>query len=135
MAFEIFANQQPRIRDSMTITVTSRGSLVMSPAAHAAISKPRTVDLLFDRDKRFIGIRPSESHDGYLVTSKLQVTCRGFTKHYDIPTEKAIRRTASVQDGVLFVDLNDPGVVVTSNRSGTGRTDLSPTTEEPGTDE
>jgi hypothetical protein len=40
-----------------------------------------------------------------------------FCQTFEIDTSESVRRDVEVTDGVLFVDLNDPGVVIRGNRS------------------
>jgi len=96
----------------------------MNAPAHAALGSPEAVELLFDREDRRIGIRavdPSTEH-AYLVrplgrSSSWLVSGRAFTVYYGIPTEVAHRWVARMDEGMLIVDLKEPGAEVTGHRT------------------
>jgi hypothetical protein len=49
------------------------------------------------------------------------VSGTAFFKHYKIDTSEARRYAATINDGVLCLDLSQEGTVVTSNRRGSGK--------------
>jgi hypothetical protein len=63
---------------------------------------------------RSISPRGNKPPSSYVVSGK------AFTAYYDIPTESAHRWTAQVDDGMLIIDLKEPGLKVVSNRNRNG---------------
>jgi len=116
MPFEVFQHKHSHPGHEATVTVTAKGHLSLSQSALNAIGQPSTVDLLFDRDERLIGIHPSNKPDGYRVSPSRVIHSIAFAHEFDIIGEQALRRPATLRDGMLVVDLNDPGTVVDSNR-------------------
>lgn len=116
MTFEVFHNKYGRTGSEPTVTITARGHLTLSRGALDALGDPEMVDLLFDRAERRIGIRRSENPDAYRVSKTRGITCTAFAKVFEIDIQQARRRPATVQEGMLVVDVNDPGTVVDSNR-------------------
>lgn len=102
------------------VTITKRSVLSMNAAAHRDLGSPTYVELLFDREERIIGVRPASLLDpGALQvwfpsgkTSPAQVSVGRFLKYFGIPVADTLRRPAAMDDGVLCVDLNHPGVPV-----------------------
>lgn len=124
MAFETF---NPKIMQppgyGPTVTVTARGVLSLSQGAVNALGQPSSVELLFDRDRRLIGIRASNKPHAYPVSASRVIHCTAFTQEFGITGTQAVRRPATLQTSqvlgqgsMLVVDVNDPGTVVDSNR-------------------
>jgi hypothetical protein len=81
--------------------------------------------VLYDRSSNAVGLRsvsPDEAH-AYPIRSigpersTYVVAARAFFAYYEIPTEEPTRRVVRAEDGVLVIDLNDPGRVAVSNRN------------------
>lgn len=123
--FEVFENAQSRRHDALTLTITARRFFTLSSAAYAALGTPVAVELLYDRDEQVIGLRPAEQDTPHAYAVRyttgrgdFSVSGSAFMTHYDIPaTGGACRRPAIMIDGVLCVDLKEPGIAVTSNRA------------------
>lgn len=105
----------------MTVTIGQRGIFTLSGPAHELLGRPDAVEFLYDRDTRVVGVRPAvDRANAYSVRANgasFSVSGSAFIRHYGIASNAAVRRTASLQDDVLCVDLNDPGTPVTSNRA------------------
>jgi hypothetical protein len=133
MTWETFQRQRAPLSEEPTITIQRRGTLSLNAAAHSALENPEAVELLFDRSTRRMALRkaePSTSH-AYLVRplgkggSTWLVSGQAFTRYYGIDSEKAMRWDAKLDsDGLLVVDLNDPGTEVTGNRKQAEEPDL-----------
>jgi len=120
MQFEVFHRRRGYQRPSAEpeVTITRRGIISLNEPAYAAIGRPETVELLYDRAEQVIGLRPvqREAQHAYPVRSQggkpggpWNVHARGFTLHYGIDTSTAIRRPAVVEDGVLCINLAGEG--------------------------
>jgi len=81
---------------------------------------------------RSMGVRGKEA-------STYMVSGTAFFKYYDIDTSVARRYLATLNEGVMCLDLSQPGTIVTSNRDGSGKNaaggaeiDVSPVAETAG---
>jgi hypothetical protein len=125
--FQVFRKRMSAALKKPAVTIQKAGGISFNAAAYEALGRPEAIELLFDPETRIMGARPvapSETHSypvrppstkrdpGFIISGK------AFTAFYDIPTDVARRRLAYLQDGILCVDLNEPGVEVTSNRNG-----------------
>jgi len=123
--FEVFRSKGARANGSTdTLTIDKRGQLAIGRDAYLQLGEPKAVELLYDRETTTIGIRPVDPSSGtaYAVRGgdKISYTVSGtaFLRHYGIPFgDTAIRRRAEMVNGILCVDLQSPGMEVTSNRA------------------
>lgn len=128
--FETFTRRMIPLVKTPSVTIQKRGMMSFNKAAHVALGSPKAVELLFDKTRKIIGIRPvdPEVDHAYPVRSQTNkddgpymVSGAAFTKYYGIATDEARRWNADLEDGILCIDLRHPGKVVTSNRSGSAR--------------
>lgn len=100
----------------LAVSIHKRGYISMGATAYEAIGRPATVELLFDRAERIVGLRPipPEVEHAYPVRAQggksggpFIVAGRAFAKYFDIDTAIARRLPARVEDGVLCVDLKE----------------------------
>lgn len=136
VGFETFTKRMVPLGKSPYVTVQKRGLLSLNKAAHAALGEPDAVELLFNAHDQVIGVRsvdPDTPH-AYMVRSlggqkgnatTFIVGATAFANYYKIPTDVSVRRLVRVNDGVLFIDLKDEGVVVTGTRSRSRTSDRS----------
>lgn len=126
--FEVFTKKMAPLGKTPGVTIQKRGIITINRSAHALLGKPRAVELLFDRERKRIGLRPvdeSAQHGNLLRpqgsgdTGPMVVAGTAFTKYYNIDTAVSRRWVPQLEDGVMVLEL-DQGVVITSNRnSGT----------------
>lgn len=132
MAFEVFKKTSAPLARVPTVTIQKRGLMSLNRAAHALIGSPEHVELLYDADRRMVGLRPTEAsnpnayparpQNSSKETGPILVAGTMFTRYYDIPTDVSRRWTGvRVEDGVLVVPLDEPSQAVTSNRSAATR--------------
>jgi hypothetical protein len=128
--FELFTKRMVPLTKAPAVTIGKRGTFSLNRAAQAAIGSPETVELLFAKDERIIGIRPvdSEVSHGYRLRPNSAkedgqhvVTGTSFCRYYDIDTTVSRRWDVTVEDGMLYIDLKSDAVEVTSNRNGRSR--------------
>lgn len=126
MNFESFSRQMQTSKDEPCVTIHKRGTMSLNRPAYESIGFPASVELLFDRGAKMIGLRevPHDLPNAYHVRASTPspsgpwvISAIAFTKYYDIDTTHSKRWAAYLQDGILCVDLTSPGVVVTSNRA------------------
>lgn len=118
-----FDKRSRPIVDDAFVTIQRRGTFSFNKAARAAIGDADAVELLYDADERLIGFRPVEpSHPRAYALRKQGrannwiVGGQAFTKSFKIGTDTAMRYVAAAQDGVLVVDLKQPGTDATGVR-------------------
>jgi hypothetical protein len=107
VTFEVFYRQgsrtgTPFIRfDGETLLQLSHGAVALW--SH----RPKRVQLLFDRDRRIVGIRPADDNNGaaYILNRAGQVSCMGFQRFIGqaVPSGRISVRIEA--DGMLTADL------------------------------
>lgn len=124
MPFETFKRQRLKTSTSPEVTIQRKGVFSLNRAAYEALGGPDAVELLYDREERLIGIRkvtPDTPHS-YTVRplnrgSTYLFSGTAFTNWYGIPTPVSKRWPGALQEDMLVVDLKQPGIASTSNRS------------------
>jgi hypothetical protein len=128
--FETFTRRMIPLVKKPAVTIQKRGAMSFNTAAYVALRSPEAVELLYDKTMQIIGVRavdPGVDHaypmrpQGHKDEGPYIVSGAAFTKYYGIDTEQARRWHADLEDGVLCIDLRQPGQVVTSNRNGSAR--------------
>lgn len=130
--FETFKRRMVPLVKKPFVTIQKRGTMSFNKAAHVALGSPEAVELLYDKADNVMGIRsvdPSAAHaypmrpQGNKSEGPFIVSGAAFMKYYGVKTEVARRFYAEIEEGVLIIDLNSEGQVVTSNRNGSAPTD------------
>jgi hypothetical protein len=130
--FEVFTRRMVPLAEKAYVTVQKRGNLTLNKSAHVALGEPKVVELLYDAEAGIIGFRAVDEDVEHAYPLRPQggkdagpfiVAGMAFTKYYGIDTSQARRFPAELIDGVLCIDISQPGTVVTSNRHGRGRQD------------
>lgn len=128
--FETFTRRMIPLVKKPSVTIQKRGTLSINQAAFVALGSPKAVELLFDKTRRIIGMRPVDPTVEHAYPMRPQankevgpfiVAGGAFTKYYGIPTDESRRWFVDIEDGVLLIDLRRPGQIVTSNRVGSAR--------------
>jgi hypothetical protein len=125
MAFETFQKNRMPSKGQPAVTLQKRGALSLNNAAFEAIGSPSFVELLYDREEQLIGIRRSdeETPHAYAVRgtginqATRVVSGKAFLNYYDIPRDVARRWIAEERDGMLVIDLKQPGTEVSGHSS------------------
>lgn len=127
MAFEVFDKRKSALGKAPSATLQRKGILSLNAPAHQLINSSDSVELLYDREKRVIALRPSEEAHAYAFrvanerTGQVVVSLTAFTEFYEIDTSKSQRLTPRKEDDMLLLDLNE-GVPIVGNRSKTAVT-------------
>jgi hypothetical protein len=126
VAFKVFEKGSAPIQTVPSITIQKRGLISMNRAAHSLIGSAEAVELLWDEERRVIGLRPTEigNVNGYPVRPQVTNSSKGplliagnlFTKFIGLDTSEARRWTPKMEDEVLCIDVSTPGGRVNSNR-------------------
>ena len=103
-------------------TIQKRGIISLNEPACTALGNPPFVVLMYDVEQNLIGIRPALEEDAeYAYTLRegktRVVSAQAFAKHYGLDVSESRRRSVEVVDGVLTIDLNDPGTLVVGARA------------------
>ncbi len=130
MGFEVFQKSSAPLAKVPTVTVQRRGLFSLNRSAHALIGSPAAVELLWDAERRVIGLRPADLMNPNAYPARPQqsgsdkgpviVAGTAFTQFYGIDTKETRRWVPTEEDGILCVDISQPGQKVTSNRRSAG---------------
>ncbi len=132
--FEVFEKYHSRSVKELYATIQKRGTISLNRASFRAMGSPKFAELLFNRSKRLIAIRPATAASGRTVPIRMQghsesylIAGLTFTKEYDIDTSVARRFVATMERDMLIIDLNSPSTDATGPRA---RGDGSEATQE-----
>ncbi len=121
--FEPFTGRAAPVVTEPAVTVQAKGTLSVNRAAAEALGYPQRVELLFDRGARVIGLRPADASVRHSYPLRKQqksssyvLAATAFTQAYGIPTDRARRFSAVLEDGILVIDLNGPSIDVSAPR-------------------
>ena len=127
MGFEVFDKRKSALGQAPSATLQKRGLLSLNASAHRLIGSVESVELLYDRDRRIIALRPSTEAHAYAFrtvnksTGQVVVSLTAFTEVYDIETDVSYRLEPRAEDGMLLLDLN--GAVPMPRRSNKKKAD------------
>jgi hypothetical protein len=127
LPFEVFEKRMAPLGKAPSVTIQKRGLFSINRAAHALLAEPETVELLYDREARIVGLRPVDPAvpHAYIMrpqssnrdTGPLIVAGTAFTQYYNIDTTVSRRWVPELRDGILCIDLDGPSVEIVGNRS------------------
>lgn len=127
MAFKVFEKSSAPVGTVPSVTIQKRGLISLNRAAFNLIGAPGAVELLWDEERRVIGLRPApiDKPNAYPARPQSSKTDRGpvlfagslFTRFISLDTSDAHRWAPTVEDEILCIDLNTPGQTVRSNRT------------------
>lgn len=128
MGFEVFQKTSAPLAKVPSVTLQKTGVLSINRSAMALIETPTQVELLWDADRKIIGLRATDPNNPNAYPARPQnaredkgpilVAGATFTQYYKIDTTVSRRWVPFVEGGVLCIDLSKPGQTVSSNRSG-----------------
>ena len=127
MGFELFEKGSAPRPTTPSVTIQKRGLISINLAAFEMLGKPEAVELLWDGERRAIAIRAakSTSHNAYLPRAQGKdseekgpwlIAGTLFTQHAGLDTSEAHRWVPTLEDGLLVVDVSQPGSKVSVNR-------------------
>lgn len=131
MGFELFDKRQAPMRGAPSVTVQKRGIISINGAAHALIDRAMVVELMFDRERKVMALRPAEpSTRSYELrkpspSGQTLLSATAFTQAYDINTSVSRRFEPFVEEGMLCIAVEGPSTVVQSNRTKNQSADRS----------
>lgn len=128
MGFEVFQKTSAPLAKVPSVTLQKTGVLSLNRAAMALIDTPTYVELLWDADRKVMGLRaaaeanpnayPARPQNAKADKGPILVAAGTFAQYYKIELEASRRWTPFVEEGVLCIDMSQPGQLVSSNRSG-----------------
>lgn len=138
MGFEVFDRRSAPMRTAPSVTVQRKGIVSINAAARQLIgSDVRVVELLFDRERKVMAIRPAEtSPHSYELrqpsrSGQTLLSATAFMRAYGISTEVSRRYEPFEEDGMLCIDFNGPSTAVRGNRRSTKTSDGADLSTEP----
>lgn len=126
--FESFSRKMLSLKADPHITLHKRGTISLNRSAYLALDAPNSVELLYDRDRSIVGLRPvdARAENSYQVRSTSRssggpwvISAMAFTKFYDIDIRTSLRWPAYLDAGILCADISGEGIAVSGNRSNT----------------
>ena len=131
MAFKVFEKGSAPVATVPSATIQKRGMISLNRAAFNLIGAPSAVQLLWDEERRVIGLQAAaiDSPNAYPARPQSAKADKGpvliagslFTRFIGLDTSDAHRWVPAVEDGILCIDLNKPGQKVLSNRAKAAR--------------
>lgn len=122
--FETFTRRTTPPATAPYVTLQGRGSFSLNEPAYSALGRPEAVLLQYSRPHNAVGMKacPKDTDGSYPVRQTNRgrtflVAGKAFSEFYGIPVDTTRRYPGTVQDGVLVLDLNQPGTEVTSGRA------------------
>lgn len=123
MGFEVFDKRAAPMKGAPSVTVQRRGIVSINAPAHALIDKATVVELLFDRDRKVMALRPADTSPRTYELRKPsksgQTLLSAFTfmQTYDIDTSVSRRYEPFEEDGMLCINFAGESVEVHGNRA------------------
>ena len=123
--FETFHRTEVAWSDEPLVTIQRRHMISLNAAAHRSIGSPDSVELLYDSQARIVGLRPAATgpDTAHAVrhssprSGPYLISATAFLRFHHLDVKASTRWPAYVENGVLCVDLSQPGTPVTSNRA------------------
>ncbi len=126
--FEVFDRSSAPGPTIPFVTIQRRGLISLNRGAYDALGAPSAVELLFNKERRVIAIRPADpasprayglrQQGGENGSKTYLLAGAAFTAHYKIDTSVARRYGVERHGEMLLVDLEQEGAVaVTSPRA------------------
>jgi hypothetical protein len=110
--FEVFKEKASYFTvKNLQVTLTKRGQIYFNRTVFDALGKPKALILLFDRELRVVGLRPSSTKikHAYPVGINRQayvITAKAFCNEYEIDLSNSTLFDASLVNGALVFELN-----------------------------
>lgn len=114
MAFEVYDKRSAPSAEVPSVTIQKKGILSLNSAAHEIIDKQVVVELLFDRERRVMALRPAKpSSRTYKLRkaasgNQMLLSATAFMKVYDVDVALTKRYQPFEEDGMLCLDLSAP---------------------------
>lgn len=130
MAFKVFEKGSAPIPTVPSVTIQKRGLFSLNEAAQRMLDSPEALQFLWDEERRIIGLRAARLDEPNAYPARRQGTAAGregrgpvlvagtlFTRFIGLDTSAAKRWVPKLEEGLLTIDLNEPGQAVAANRA------------------
>ncbi|CEG87485.1 Putative uncharacterized protein [Propionibacterium freudenreichii] len=123
MGFEVFDKRNAPLKKAPSLTIQRRGIIAMNSAAHAMLGNAEIVDLLFDKERRVMAIRPTKmSPHAYALrlnkrSGQALLSAAAFVKFYNIDTTVSRRYEPFKEADMLCVGVDGESVAVHGNHT------------------
>ncbi len=124
MGFEVFDKRMAPLAKAPSVTIQKRGIFSINQAGHKLIGEATSVELLFDKERGIIALRPSDEPHAYGIrqqsardSGQVILSATAFTQYYDIDTTVSRRYKPYTEGELLCIDLNGPSAEVRGNRA------------------
>ncbi len=122
--FETFDKRSGRYAKAPEVTIQSKGAVSLNAAAARLLGDADAVEMLYDKEQQVVGIRPVPSQTAHAYPMRavgpqggtFVIACKAFFAYYGVPLGQPVRREVTMDNGVLILDLKDPGRVAIANR-------------------
>ncbi|MGD8150664.1 hypothetical protein [Ornithinimicrobium sp. Y1694] len=127
MGFEVFDKRHAPLRGTPSVTVQKRGIVSINGPAHKLIEGAKVVELLFDRERQVMAIRPSEPSPrayemrGPSKTGQTILSAIAFMQAYDVDTSVSRRYEPFMEDGMLCINFAGESTEIHGNRAGASK--------------
>jgi hypothetical protein len=124
--FQRFSRDLVALKRDPWVTIQKRGTISLNRAAYLLLGSPKAVDLLYSSEHQIVGLRPGDPRDRDAVAVRsptgkdggpFVVSGLAYIRFYEVLVDTSRRWPAYLENGVLCVDLREPGVPVSSNRA------------------
>jgi len=126
--FEVYRRNRTPAVNTPAVTVMQRGQLSINDAAFELLGSPKAIELMYSRSDRIVGLRPVDPSEPHAYVPRTRsakyrghgpyiVSGAAFFNYFGIEVKQTERYTATLQDGVLTIDLKKPGVPLPSGVS------------------
>ena len=95
------------------LSIQKSGALTWNQSAHAALGEPAQVEILFDAERRLLGLRKAARPEGSFRVRRLGpqntwiTSARGALRRIGLLPSSAFRRVAQAADDMLVIDVGD----------------------------
>lgn len=96
-----------------TVSIQKSGAVTWNQSAHEALGQPELVDILFDEERKLLGLRPTSKADGSFRVRRLGpqntwiTSARGALRRVGLLPTSAFRQVARLEDGILYISVAD----------------------------
>ena len=116
--FEVYKRNRAPAVNTPAITVMQRGQLSINDAAFALLGSPGAVELMYSRANRIVGLRPVDPSEPHAYVPRTRsaknrghgpyvVSGAAFFSYFGIEVKQTARYAATMQNGVLTIDLKE----------------------------
>jgi hypothetical protein len=124
--FETFEKRRTPPASEPFVTLLRTGVISMNVVSYELLKRPAQIEFAYARAEKIVALRPVKERTQFSYPIRelksgsggtFSVSAKAFLQFYGISIESSVRRIAYLDDGLLCLDLNDPGVDVTSGRT------------------